>query len=126
VIGVPVEFDGQPLALAFDHQVDAEPADAVLDLDPVSVCDEVTVDVTLEVGIETVFHVAGRVVDPRGILAVADEPAASIIGMELIGGDLADAPHLVLGSAGRDVDPLPVGFLGHRPDTAALAGGYDQ
>ena len=46
--------------------------------------------------------------------------------MQFVGGDRADAPHLVLGAAGGDVDPLPVRLFGHRPDAPAFAGGDDQ
>jgi hypothetical protein len=47
-----VEFDGQPYASAFDHEVDAEPAYPVLDLDAVSADDEVALDVAFEVGVK--------------------------------------------------------------------------
>src|ERR1017187_4034117 len=99
VIGVAVEFDGEASTPAFDDEVDAEAAHPVLDFDLVSTADEVAVDVALEVGIEAVFGLAGCVVDARGVLAVTDEPAADVIGMQLVGGDRADAPHLVLGTA---------------------------
>ena len=46
--------------------------------------------------------------------------------MQFVGRERADAPHLVLGAAGGDVDPLPVRFFGHRPDAPAFAGGDDQ
>ncbi len=82
VVGVSVEFDGEaPTTSAFDDEVDAEAAYTVLDSDPVSAGDEVTVDVAFEVGVEAVFCLAGRVVDACGVLAIADEPAADVIGM---------------------------------------------
>jgi hypothetical protein len=126
VVGVSVEFDGEAPASAFDHQVDAEAADPVLDFDPVPTGDEVVVDVAFEVGVEAVFGLADRIVDTCGVLAVANEPAADVIGMQLIGGNRADAPHLVLGTAGGDVDPLPVSFLGQCPDAPPFAGGDDE
>ena len=125
VVGVSVEFDGEAPTSAFDDEVDAEAAYLVLDFDAVPAGDEVAVDVAFEVGVEAVFCLAGRIVNASGVLAVANEPATNVIGMQFVGGDRADAPHLVLGAAGGDVDPLPVSFLGHRPDTPAFAGGDD-
>jgi len=46
---------------AFHDEVDAEPADPVLDFDPVASGDEPTVDVPFEVGVEAVLHSAGGV-----------------------------------------------------------------
>jgi hypothetical protein len=126
VIGVPVEFDRQAAASALDDEVDAEAAYPVLDFDTVSASDEVAVDVALEVGVEAVLYVAGGVVDPCGVLAVADESGADVVGVQFVGGDGADAPFLVLGAAGSDVDPLPVGVFGHRPDAPTFACGDDQ
>jgi hypothetical protein len=45
VVGVSVEFDGQPPTSTFDDEVDAEAAYPVLDFDAVSAGDEVAVDV---------------------------------------------------------------------------------
>ena len=126
MVGVSVEFDGQPSASAFDHEVDAEPAYPVLDLDAVSAGDEVAVDVAFEVGVKAAACLAGRVVDACGVLAVADEPAADVVGMQFVGGDRADALHLVLGAVGGDVIRCRCALFGHRPDPPAFARGDDD
>ena len=41
VVGISVEFDGQPLVAALDDKVDAEATDPMLDLDAVAASDEV-------------------------------------------------------------------------------------
>ena len=46
--------------------------------------------------------------------------------MQLVGRDRADAPHLVLGTAGGDVDSLPVSVFCHCPDAAAFTSRDDE
>ena len=72
----------------------------------------------------------GRVLHPCWALAIADKAAADIVRVQLIRGNGTDAPHLALGAAGGDVDPLPVQSLviapTRRPSPVATTSGKEH
>ena len=98
---------------------------AVLGPDSIAATGDVPEHVPLEVGVEARLLLGG-LVHPVRVLAVPDELATHVVGVQLVERDRPDAPELVLGPAGRDVEPLPVRLLRHGPDAASLAGRDDQ
>src|ERR1700678_1041631 len=84
VVGVAVELDPQAAVRALDHQVNAIPADAVLGSHSISTTGDVPEDIPLEVGVEARLRLRDGLDHPFRVLAVTDELAADVVGMQLV------------------------------------------
>ncbi len=122
IIAVAVALDSQPLAVAFDHQIDAERSNLPVRSNAIAGRGQALHHFSFEVGLRPLFLLLQDTHETSRIFRMLNQLAAKVVRFQVnVRAEGVNDPHLVACAAGSDIETLFEKFLIAQRERAAFS-----